>query len=68
MAILFALGSASSARAFDFPPKCYPGAPCNTDPTPVPEPGSFAQMAAGLFAVAGLGLIARKRQAAKELQ
>jgi hypothetical protein len=68
LAIAVALFGVSPARAFNPPPKCYQWTSCQTDPAPVPEPSGFLQLATGLFVVAGLALVARKRIAAQQAQ
>ena len=65
LAVAVALISVSPARAGNFPPKCYEWTSCKTDPTTVSEPSGFLQLATGLFVVAGLALVARKRFAAE---
>jgi hypothetical protein len=66
LAVAGALVSVSPARAFTPPPNCYPGTSCKNTPDPVPEPGSFMQLAAGLLVLGGLGIVARKRFARVE--
>ena len=65
LAVAAALISVSPAKAFTPPPTCYQWTSCKTDPATVPEPSGFLQLATGLFVVAGLALVARKRFAAE---
>jgi MYXO-CTERM domain-containing protein len=42
--------------------------PLQAIPAPVPEPSSFVQLAAGLFVLGGLALVARKRTSRNEAE
>jgi predicted transporter len=43
-------------------------APLQAIPAVVPEPSSFVQLAAGLFVLGGLALVARKRMSRNEAE
>jgi hypothetical protein len=61
-AMAFAVALFNAASAYALPVVCLPGSTVPGCPTmTVPEPGGFSQVAVGLFAVAALAFVLRKR-------